>query len=65
MREEQYWKQASGEVISVGDMSEDYAKSVLRTMIKKCRQRAQDALVMRDKISEINNTLNDIKRVLL
>ena len=65
MREEQYWKQASGEVISVGDMSEDYAKSVLRTMIKKCRQRGQDVLVMRDKISEINNTLNDIKRDLL
>jgi hypothetical protein len=65
MREEQYWKQASGEVISVGDMSEDYTKSVLRTMIKKCRQRGQDVLVMRDKISEINNTLNDIKRDLL
>ena len=65
MREEQYWKQASGEVISVGDMSEDYAKSVLRTMIKKCRQRGQDVLVMRDKISQINNTLGDIKRDLL
>ena len=65
MMEEQYWKQASGEVISVGDMSEDYTKSVLRTMIKKCRQRGQDVLVMRDKISQINNTLNDIKRDLL
>lgn len=65
MMEEQYWKQASGEVISVGDMSEDYAKSVLRTMIKKCRKRGQDVLVMRDKISQINNTLNDIKRDLL
>lgn len=65
MREEQYWKQASGEVISVGDMSEHYAKNVLRKMIKKSRQRGQDVLVMRDKISQINNTLNDIKRDLL
>ncbi len=65
MIEEQYWKQASGEVISVGDMSENYTKSVLRTMIKKSRQRGQDVLVMRDKIRQINNTLNDIKRDLL
>jgi len=65
MREEQYWKQGSGEVISVGDMSEHYAKNVLRKMIKKSRQRGQDVLVMRDKISQINNTLNDIKRDLL
>jgi len=65
MREEQYWKQASGEVISVGDMSEHYAKNVLRKMIKKSRQRGQDVLVMRDKISQINNTLGDIKRDLL
>lgn len=65
MREEQYWKQGSGEVIAVGDMSEHYAKNVLRKMIKKSRQRGQDVLVMRDKISQINNTLNDIKRDLL
>ena len=65
MIEEQYWKQASGEVISVADMSENYTKSVLRTMIKKSRQRGQDVLVMRDKIRQINNTLNDIKRDLL
>ena len=65
MREEEYWKQTSGEVISVGDMSEDHAKSVLREMIKKSRQRGQDVLVMRDKICQIGNTLNDIKRDLL
>jgi hypothetical protein len=65
MREEQYWKQGSGEVIAVGDMSEHYAKNVLRKMIKKSRQRGQDVLVMRDKISQINNTLGDIKRDLL
>ena len=46
-------------------MSEHYAKNVLRKMIKKSRQRGQDVLVMRDKISQINNTLNDIKRDLL
>ena len=73
MREEQYWKQGSGEVIAVGDMSEHYAKNVLRKMIKKSRQRGQDVLVMRDKIDykkqhifrQINNTLGDIKRDLL
>jgi hypothetical protein len=65
MREEQYWKQASGEVISVGDMSEDYAKSVLRTMIKKSRQRGLDVLEMRDKIRLVSGMLDDIRSELL
>ena len=70
MREEQYWKRTgewnpSGEVIAVGDMSEHYAKSVLRKMIKKSRQRGQDVLVMRDKICQIGNMLDEIKRDLL
>jgi len=38
MIEEQYWKQTSGEVITVGDMNEHHAKNVLRKMIKKSRQ---------------------------
>jgi len=63
--EEQYWKRTSGEVISVGDMNEYHAKNVLRKMIKKSRQRGQDALEMRNKICQINNTLDDIKRDLL
>ena len=73
MTEEQYWKQDDGEVIAVGDMSANHAKSVLRKMIKKSRQRGQDVLVMRDKIDykkqhifrQISNTLGDIKRDLL
>ena len=63
--EEQYWKRTSGEVISVGDMNEYHAKNVLRKMIKKSRQRGQDVLEMRNKICQINNTLDDIKRDLL
>jgi predicted rRNA methylase YqxC with S4 and FtsJ domains len=72
MTEEQYWKRTSGEVIAVGDMSEHYAKSVLRKMIKKSRQRGQDVLIvtyklrlMRNKIGEIGNMLDEIKRDLL
>ena len=63
--EEQYWKRTSGEVISVGDMNEYHAKNVLRKMIKKSRQRGQDVLEMRNKICQISNTLDDIKRDLL
>jgi hypothetical protein len=70
--EEQYWKRTSGEVISVGDMDEHHAKNVLRKMIKKSRQRGQDVLIvryklrlMRDKIGEIGNLLDEIKRDLL
>jgi len=71
--EEQYWKQDDGEVIAVGDMNEHHAKSVLREMIKKSRQRGQNVLAMRDKIDykeqhifrQISNTLGDIKRDLL
>jgi len=72
MIEEQYWKQTSGEVIKVGDMDEHHAKNVLRKMIKKSRQRGQDVLIvryklrlMRDKIGEIGNLLDEIKRDLL
>ena len=72
MKEEQYWKQTDGEVITVGDMNEHHAKSVLRKMIKKSRQRGQDALEIRDKIyriqldfCQISNTLDEIKRDLL
>jgi len=65
MREEQYWKRTSGEVITVGDMNEYHAKNVLRKMIKKSRQRGQDVLEMRNKICQISNTLDDIKRDLL
>jgi hypothetical protein len=72
MIEEQYWKQTSGEVITVGDMNEHHAKNVLRKMIKKSRQRGQDVLIvtyklrlMRDKIGEIGNMLDEIKRDLL
>jgi hypothetical protein len=72
MIEEQYWKQTSGEVITVGDMNERHAKNVLRKMIKKSRQRGQDVLIvtyklrlMRDKIGQIGNMLDDIKRDLL
>ncbi len=63
--EEQYWKRTSGEVVSVGDMNEYHAKNVLRKMIKKSRQRGQDVLEMRNKICQISNTLDDIKRDLL
>ena len=72
MREEQYWKRTSGEVISVGDMSGHYAKSVLRKMIKKSRQRGQDVLVMRERILllkiaiyKISDTLDEINKDLL
>ena len=72
MREEQYWKRTSGEVITVGDMSEHYAKSVLRKMIKKSRQRGQDVLVMRERIlllkiaiCKISHTLDEINKDLL
>jgi len=72
MIEEQYWKQTSGEVITVGDMKEHHAKNVLRKMIKKSRQREQDVLIvtyklrlMRDKIGQIGNMLDEIKRDLL
>jgi hypothetical protein len=65
MIEEQYWKREDGEVIAVGDMNEHHAKNVLRKMLKKSRQRGLDVLVMRDKICQISNTLDDIKRDLL
>jgi hypothetical protein len=72
MTEEQYWKREDGEVIAVGDMNEHYAKSVLRKMIKKSRQRGQDVLIvtyklrlMREKIGQIGNMLDEIKRDLL
>ena len=65
MTEEQYWKQDDGEVIAVGDMSANYAKSVLRKMIKKSRQRGLDVLEMRDKIRLISGMLDDIRSELL
>ena len=65
MTEEQYWKQDDGEVIAVGDMNEHHAKSVLRKMIKKSRQRGLDVLEMRDKINLISGMLDDIRSELL
>jgi polyhydroxyalkanoate synthesis regulator phasin len=65
MTEEQYWKREDGEVVAVGDMNEHHAKNVLRKMIKKSRQRGQDVLEMREKICQISNTLDDIKKDLL
>jgi hypothetical protein len=65
MTEEQYWKQDDGEVIAVGDMNEHHAKSVLRKMIKKSRQRGLDVLEMRDKISLMSGMLDDIRSELL
>ena len=65
MTEEQYWKQDDGEVIAVADMSKHYAKSVLRKMIKKSRQRGLDVLEMRDKINLISGMLDDIRSELL
>ena len=65
MTEEQYWKREDGEVVAVGDMNEHHAKNVLRKMIKKSRQRGQDVLEMRDKVSRMIGTLLLIKRDLL
>ena len=65
MIEEQYWKREDGEVIAVGDMNEHYAKSVLRKMLKKSRQRGLDVLEMRDKINLISGMLDDIRSELL
>jgi polyhydroxyalkanoate synthesis regulator phasin len=65
MTEEQYWKREDGEVVAVGDMNEHHAKNVLRKMIKKSRQRGQDVLEMRDKVSQMIGTLLLIKRDLL
>ena len=65
MTEEQYWKRTSGEVIAVADMNKHHAKNVLRKMIKKSRQRGQDVLEMRDKISQISDMLDDIRSDLL
>ena len=65
MTEEQYWKRTNGEVIAVADMNKHHARNVLRKMIKKSRQRGQDVLVMRDKICQIGNMLDEIKRDLL
>ena len=47
---EQYWKREDGEVIAVGDMNEHHAKNVLE---------------MREKICQISNTLDEIKKDLL
>ena len=65
MTEEQYWKREDGEVVAVGDMNEHHAKNVLRKMIKKSRQRGQDVLEMRGKVSQMIGTLLLIKRDLL
>ena len=65
MIEEQFWKRTNGEVVAVADMNKHHAKNVLRKMIKKSRQRGQDVLEMRDKISQISDMLDDIKRDLL
>ena len=65
MIEEQYWKREDGEVIAVGDMNEDYAKNVLRKMLKKSRQRGLDVLEMRDKINLMRGMLDDIRSELL
>ena len=65
MIEEQFWKRTNGEVVAVADMNKHHAKNVLRKMIKKSRQRGQDVLEMRDKICQISDMLDDIKRDLL
>ena len=62
---EQYWKREDGEVIAVGDMNEHHAKNVLRKMLNKSRQRGQNVLEMREKICQISNTLDEIKKDLL
>ena len=62
---EQYWKREDGEVIAVGDMNEHHAKNVLRKVIGNGRQRGQDTLGIRNKICQISNMLDDIKRDLL
>ena len=65
MIEEQFWKRTNGEVVAVADMNKYHAKNVLRKMIKKSKQRGQDVLEMRHKISQISDMLDDIKRDLL
>ena len=65
MIEEQFWKRTNGEVVAVADMNKHHAKNVLRKMIKKSRQRGQDVLEMRDKISQISDMLDDIRSDLL
>jgi hypothetical protein len=62
---EQYWKREDGEVIAVEDMNEHHAKNVLRKMLNKSRQRGQNVLEMREKICQISNTLDEIKKDLL
>lgn len=62
---EQYWKREDGEVIGVADMNEHHAKNVLRNMIGNSKQRSQDALEIRNKICQISNVLDDIKRDLM
>ena len=62
---EQYWKREDGEVVAVGDMNEHHAKNVLRKMIRNSHQKGQDALEIRQKISQISDVLDGIKRDLL
>ena len=62
---EQYWKREDGEVIAVGDMNEHHAKNVLRKMLNKSKQRGKNVLEVREKIRQISNTLDDIKKDLL
>lgn len=62
---EQYWKREDGEVVAVGDMNEHHAKNVLRKVLNKSRQRGQDVLEMREKICQISNMLDEIKKDLL
>jgi hypothetical protein len=65
MIEEQYWKRTNGEVIAVADMNKHHARNVLRKMIKKSRQRGEDALKMRAEICQIRNLLDSVNKHIL